>query len=330
MAEIAFASGFGSVRRFNEAFQGLFARAPGELRRLGGEDVAVRENGEFGLLLRYQPPYDWPAMLEFLRQRAIPGLESVADDCYSRAVLLEGAQGSICVRRGEGNALHAGIRVSRLSVVPGILARLRRVFDLAADPLAISRHLAKDPVLAPLVAKRPGLRVPGAWDGFELAIRAVLGQQISVAAAVRLAARLVAAYGEAMATPAGGLTHFFPRPEVLANADLTKLGMPKSRAATLSAVAAAVVANPEVFGAHCGLEEAVQRLRAIRGVGEWTAQYIALRQLREPDAFPASDLGVMRALADARGRRPSADEVLARAESWRPWRAYAAQHLWAA
>jgi AraC family transcriptional regulator of adaptative response / DNA-3-methyladenine glycosylase II len=330
MAEIAFASGFGSVRRFNEAFLALFERAPGELRRLGGEDIAVQTHGELSLLLRYQPPYDWPAMLQFLGQRAIPGLESVADGGYSRAVLLDGVQGSVSIQPGERNALRASIRVSKLSVVPSIIARLRRVFDLAADPLAISAHLAKDPVLAPLVAKRPGLRVPGAWDGFELAIRAVLGQQITVTAAVRLAARLVAAYGEPMKAPAGALTHFFPRPEALANADLTKLGMPKSRAATLSAVAAAVVSDPEVFGANCGLDEAVQRLRAIPGVGEWTAQYVALRQLREPDAFPASDLGLMRALADAHGHRPKADEVLARAESWRPWRAYAAQHLWAA
>jgi AraC family transcriptional regulator, regulatory protein of adaptative response / DNA-3-methyladenine glycosylase II len=330
MAEIAFASGFGSVRRFNEAFLALFERAPGELRRSAGEDIALQSDGELSLLLRYQPPYDWPAMLEFLRQRAIPGLESVADGCYFRAVSLDGVHGSISIQPGEKNALRAGIRISKLSVVPSIIARLRRVFDLAADPLAISAHLAKDPVLAPLVAKRPGLRVPGAWDGFELAIRAVLGQQITVTAAVRLAARLVAAYGEPMKAPVGALTHLFPRAAVLATADLTKLGMPRSRAATLSAVAAAVAADPEVFGANCGLEEAVQRLRAIRGVGEWTAQYIALRQLREPDAFPASDLGVMRALADASGKRPKADEVLARAESWRPWRAYAAQHLWAA
>jgi AraC family transcriptional regulator, regulatory protein of adaptative response / DNA-3-methyladenine glycosylase II len=330
MAEIAFASGFGSVRRFNEAFLDLFKRAPGELRRLGGKDIAVKTDGELSLLLRYQPPYDWPAMLDFLRQRAITGLESVVDGRYSRAILLDGAQGSVSIGLGQGNALRAGIRISKLSAVPGIIARLRRVFDLAADPLAIAVHLAKDPVLAPLVAQRPGLRVPGAWDGFELAIRAVLGQQITVTAAVRLAAKLVAAYGQPLSTPCAGLTHLFPRPEVLANADLSKLGMPRSRAATLSAVSAAVVANPQLFGGQCGLEEAVQRLRAIRGVGEWTAQYIALRQLREPDAFPASDIGVLRALADERGRRPNANEVLARAESWRPWRAYAAQHLWAA
>ena len=332
MTEIAFASGFSSVRRFNETFLDLFGRAPGELRRQGGEDVAAATEGEFSLLLRYQPPYDWPAMLDFLKRRAIAGVEHVTGDVYARAILLDGVQGTISVRpaAAHANALSARIRIAKLSTLPSIIARLRRVFDLAADPLAISAHLATDPVLAPLVEKRPGLRVPGAWDGFELAIRAVLGQQITVAAAARLAARLVATYGQPLSTPERGLTHFFPRPEVLAKADLTTLGMPKSRAATLSAVAAAVRKNPDILGANCELAEAVRRLCAIPGVGEWTAQYIALRQLRESDAFPASDLGLMRALADARGKRPSAGEVLARAERWRPWRAYAAQHLWAA
>jgi AraC family transcriptional regulator of adaptative response / DNA-3-methyladenine glycosylase II len=329
MTEVAFAAGFNSIRRFNEAFLALFGRTPGHLRRLGGPDVAAFD-GEFSLLLRYQSPYDWPAMLEFLRQRAIPGMERVEDGCYSRTIQLNGVQGTVSIRPAEGNALRARIRIPKLSSLPLIIARLRRVFDLAADPLRISAHLATDPVLAPLVAKRPGLRVPGAWDGFELAIRAVLGQQITVAGAVRLAGRLVAAHGEPMTVPDRGLTHVFPRPEVLAVADLTALGMPGSRAATLSAVAAAVIADADLFGATRGLDEAVQRLRSIRGVGEWTAQYIALRQLREPDAFPAADIGLMRALANDQGQRPAADELLARAEKWRPWRAYAAQHLWAA
>jgi AraC family transcriptional regulator, regulatory protein of adaptative response / DNA-3-methyladenine glycosylase II len=332
MTEIAFASGFGSVRRFNEAFLELFKRAPGELRRSSGEDVAAATEGEFSLLLRYQPPYDWPKILEFLGQRAIAGVEHVADGVYARAISLDGVQGTIWVRAAEGgaNALQAKLRILKLSTLPSIIARLRRVFDLAADPLAISRHLAEDPLLAPLVKERPGLRVPGAWDGFELAIRAVLGQQITVTAAARLAARLVATYGTPLNAPEPGLTHVFPEPKVLAKADLTALGMPRSRAATLSAVAAAVLRDPEIFGANCDLDAAIQRFCAIPGVGEWTAQYIALRQLREPDAFPASDLGLMRALADERGKRPSADEVLALAERWRPWRAYAAQHLWAA
>jgi AraC family transcriptional regulator of adaptative response / DNA-3-methyladenine glycosylase II len=329
MTEIAFASGFGSIRRFNETFHQLYQRAPGELRRSSTQEVSAAAQGEFSLLLRYQPPYDWPSMLEFLRMRAIAGMERVADGCYSRTIQVDGAIGTVWVQPGEGRALRARIRIAKLSTLPAIIARLRRVFDLAADPVPISAHLATDPVLAPLVARRPGLRVPGAWDGFELAIRAVLGQQITVSAAVRLAGRLVSTYGEPLATADHGLTHVFPRPEVLAAADLTTLGMPRSRAATLCAVAAAVTANPDFFAGHCALEETTRRLRSIRGVGEWTAEYIALRQLREPDAFPATDIGLMRALADGQGQRPAAAEVLARAEKWRPWRAYAAQHLWA-
>jgi AraC family transcriptional regulator of adaptative response / DNA-3-methyladenine glycosylase II len=171
--------------------------------------------------------------------------------------------------------------------------------------------------------------VPGAWDGFELAIRAVLGQQVSVGAAKRLAGRLVADYGGRLETPRDGLTRLFPRPETLASADLSSLPMPRARQAALAAVAAAVVADPDLFSADRGLAEAVARLRAIKGIGAWTAEYIALRQLRLPDAFPATDVGLMRTLADGAGQRPSAGELLARAETWRPWRAYAAQHLWA-
>ncbi len=327
MTQIAFASGFGSIRRFNETFHDLFGRPPAELRRLSAPEVGAGHS-EFSLLLRYKPPYDWAAMLSFLEQRAIPGVERVAQGVYSRTIALDGVQGRISVQPGGANALRASIRISRLATLPNIIGRLRRQFDLAADPLSIAAHLSSDPVLAPLLKMRPGLRVPGAWDGFELAIRAVLGQQISVAAAIRLASRLVAAYGEPLAEP-GDLTHVFPAPQALANADLATLGMPRSRAATLSAVAAAALANPALFGAHCDLDEAIARLRSIRGVGEWTAQYIALRQLREPDAFPAADVGLMRALVNGKGQRPTPPELLARAEPWRPWRAYAAQHLWA-
>lgn len=328
MTEIAFAAGFGSIRRFNETFQALYGRPPSELRRLTGADVALADQGELSLLLRYQPPYDWQAMLEFLRARAIAGVERIKGDSYTRTFSLDGIQGTVTVRPTPGNALEASIRAGKLTALPQLIARLRRVFDLAADPLAISAHLATDPSLAPLVSKRPGLRVPGAWDGFELAVRAVLGQQITVPAAMRLAGRLVAAYGERLVAADADLTHVFPQPAVLARAKLGSLGMPASRAATLSAVAAAVVADPDLLGAHLDLEEAVKRLRTIRGVGEWTAQYIALRQLREPDAFPAADIGLLRALADGNGRRPGVNEVLAQAEKWRPWRAYAAQHLW--
>ena len=200
MAEIAFASGFGSVRRFNETFLALFGRPPSELRRASGPDCPAGPQGEIVLLLRYHPPYDWAAMLEFLRRRAIAGVESVGADCYARAVELNGVHGTVAVQRGAGNALRATVRFPKLSALPTIIARLRRVFDLAADPVAITAHLAKDPALAPLVKARPGLRVAGAWDGFELAIRAVLGQQITVAAAATLAARLVASHGQRLAT----------------------------------------------------------------------------------------------------------------------------------
>ncbi len=329
MTEIAFASGFGSVRRFNETFQALFGRSPSELRRASGPDCLTGPAGEIVLLLRYHPPYDWAGMIEFLRRRAIAGVEAVTADRYARSVQLNGLHGTVAVQRGEGTALQATVRFPKLSALPVIIARLRRVFDLAADPVAIAAHLAKDPTLAPLVKARPGLRVPGAWDGFELAIRAVLGQQITVAAAARLAGRLVAAHGERVAAPENELTHVFPRPELLASVDLSSLGMPRSRATALSAVAAAAVADPHLFEANCELDDAVTRLRAIRGVGEWTAQYIALRQLREPDAFPAADIGLMRAIAEREGRGHSSSELLDRAHLWRPWRAYAAQHLWA-
>jgi AraC family transcriptional regulator of adaptative response / DNA-3-methyladenine glycosylase II len=330
MTEVAFASGFGSVRRFNETFATLFGRAPSSLRRLGGPDVSAGPRGELTLRLPYQPPYDWPAMLDFLGKRAIPGIERVGGESYARTIDLDGQQGMVSVQPDTGNALRATIRFPRLSSLPAIIARLRRVFDLAADPLPIAAHLAQDPALAPLVRIRPGLRVPGAWDGFELAVRAILGQQITVSGAIRLAGRLVAAHGLPLAEPEEGLTHVFPRPDALASEDLSRLGMPRSRAASLSAAAAAIVADPALLSASRGLDEAIAQFRAIRGVGEWTAHYIALRQLREPDAFPAADIGLMRALADAEGRRPGPGELLARAEKWRPWRAYAAQHLWAA
>ncbi len=331
MAEIALASGFGSVRRFNETFLQLFGRPPSSLRRAGAADAAVGPEGEVVLRLRYRPPYDWGSMLSHLAARAIRGMEWVEDGVYARTIELDGVAGAVRVRQAKGDALEAAIRFPRLSALPTLIARLRRVFDLAADPQAIATHLGQDPVLAPLVAKRPGLRTPGAWDGYELGVRAVLGQQITVSAAVTLASRLVVRHGRLLSPAATGdprLTHAFPRPETLAQLDLADLGMPGARARCLSSLSAAVAADPQLLGARRGLEEAVKRLRALPGIGEWTAQYIALRELREPDAFPAADVALMRAVGDAEGRRPNAAELLARAEAWRPWRAYAAQHLW--
>ena len=328
MTEIALAAGFGSLRRFNETFLALFGRPPTSLRRSASAEISAGARGEITLLLRYRPPYDWPAMLDFLRTRAIAGVECVEGEVYRRTIRLDGLHGTVAVQPAGGNALKAAVRFSKLSALPNIIARLRRVFDLAADPDAIALQLTKDPALAPLVSQRPGLRVPGAWDGFEMAVRAVLGQQITVPAAVGLAGRLVARFGEALQETDPVLTHVFPEPAALAATDLTVLGLPRSRARTVSAIAAAVVADPHIFAAGRSLEEAAARLRALPGIGAWTAQYIAMRQLREPDAFPALDIGLMRAMADAEGIRPSARQLLVHADQWRPWRAYAAQHLW--
>ena len=259
MTEIAFGAGFGSIRRFNETFRRLFLGRRGNCAPMPARNFRRRRPGELVLLLRYQPPYDWEAMVAFLRQRAIAGIENVDELRYARTLQLHGLTGTVAVEPAAGHALRVSVRFRKLSALPAIIARLRRVFDLGADPLAIAAHLAKDPTLEPLVRARPGLRVPGAWDGFELAIRAVLGQQISVAAAARLAGRMVAAHGERLSAPSGPLTHVFPRPEVVAAADLASLGMPRSRAAALSAVAAAAVADPLMFDANCGLDDAVKR-----------------------------------------------------------------------
>jgi AraC family transcriptional regulator of adaptative response / DNA-3-methyladenine glycosylase II len=216
--------------------------------------------------------------------------------------------------------------------VSAIIARVRRVFDLAADPVAIDAHLGQDPLLQPLIATRPGLRVPGAWDGFELAVRAILGQQITGSAASMLAGKLVAEHGERMSDRAAidaGLTHLFPTPRRLAEVDLAPIGLPKTQQMALSALAAAVVADPLIFGPRKSLEEAIALLRSLAGIDEWTAQYIAMREMREPDAFPTTDAGLLHAMSTARGMQLSSAELLAQAERWRPWRAYGALHLWA-
>ena len=252
---------------------------------------------------------------------------------YARTIGIGADHGLLMVKPAPGTHLAVGIRFPRVAALPVIIAKVRRVFDLSADPAAIGEHLARDPALAPLVVKRPGLRVPGAWDGFELAVRAILGQQITVGAAKALAGRLARAWGSALPDRLNGvipgLTHVFPAAADLASADLSSLPMPQTRSAALASLAAAVTADPLLFGPRRSLDEAIATLRSLAGVGEWTAQYIAMRELREPDAFPAADVGLMRALRNADGVRPTAPELLAHAERWRPWRAYAALHLWA-
>src|SRR3984957_470587 len=333
MAEIALAAGFGSVRRFNEVFRDLFHRPPSALRR---EEVAGSAPAAAGitLRLRYRPPYDWDSMLAYLEARSIQGVEIVEGGSYQRTVEVDGSVGSVRVfHLPEQQSLGAAIRFPNVRFLPAIVTRVRRLFDTGADIETIDEHLSRDPRLAKLVAQSPGLRAPGSWDGFELAVRAILGQQVSLAAARRLAGQLVALYGKPLSVGYvihPGLSHVFPTAHTVSAAGSIALGMPAARRTSLKPLADAPFTDPNLFRPFGTIEEAIARFRSICGVGEWTAQYIALRALREMDAFPASDVGLLRGARLIDGVEPSPNSLLNRAESWRPWRAYAAQHLWAA
>ena len=327
MTEVALAAGFGSVRRFNEVFQVLFSRPPATLRRTR---AAQTTGSAITLSLGYRPPYDWALLLRFLAARAIPGVEAVEDGAYVRTIELGSHAGTVAVAHEPSrNRLRATIQFPQLDALPVIVARLGRMFDLAADPDVIGAALSRDTRLAPLVTARPGLRVPGAWDGFELAVRAIVGQQVSVGAATRLAGRIAREHGPLFSGANGdpALSHLFPGPQSLAGVEIS--GMPAARARAIASLASAAAADPELFERGPDLDASVGKLQAQPGIGGWTAHYIAMRAMREPDAFPAADIGLMRAM-DAGAGRPTAAALLARAEQWRPWRAYAALHLWAA
>ena len=321
MGQIALASGFGSVRRFNAAFRKTYNRTPTQIRRLA-HFASIQSEDEYLFRLRFRPPFQWDALLAFLARRAIPGVEAIELGRYCRTISLNGHTGSLAVSLDKtGTALEVRISFPEPRWLFLIIERLRRMFDLGADPREIAACLAADPLLARRIEAMPGLRVPGAWDSFELAVRAVLGQQVSVAGASTLAGRLVQAFGTPMI--ANPLTHLFPGAEVLAEADVARIGLPKKRAETIRALARAVSEGRIVFSSVTDFEDFQSRLRELPGIGNWTAQYIAMRALGDPDALPAGDLGLLRgaSLHDER-------ELVRRAEAWRPWRAYAAMYLW--
>ena len=330
MAEVAMAAGFGSLRRFNDAFRTLYHRPPSELRRSVRAPSDSPAAAPVVLHLSYRPPYDWEAMLTYLRARAIDGVEFVENGIYRRTISREGGHGMVAVAHApDRHALIATIRFPSVRALQSLVTRVRHLFDVGADVDAITGHLVKDETLAPLIALRPGLRTPGCWDGFELAVRAVLGQQITVEAARRLASKLVLLCGDPVRDSSDSrLARTFPSASCLATADLGAIGMPKARRATVKALAQAAVANPRLFHPLGSIDESIAQLRAIPGIGEWTAQYIALRALREPDAFPATDIGILQGAARLDGVLSTAPELIRRAEAWRPWRAYAAQYLW--
>jgi AraC family transcriptional regulator of adaptative response / DNA-3-methyladenine glycosylase II len=337
MVDVAMAAGFASVRRFNDAVRGAWGRPPRELRRRRGEarpaggrpTPTPRGPSQPTLHLAYRPPLAFDALLAFLAARAIPGVEHVADGVYRRTFEAGGVAGRLCVRPAERpDALAVTLALPEPAPLGAVVGRLRRLFDLEADPLAIEAHLAADPALAPAVAAHPGLRVPGAWDGFELAVRAILGQQVSVRGATTLAGRLVERFGAALPDrDAEGPGRLFPTPERLARARVESIGLPSARAGAIRALARAVAAGDLVLDGSADPDATRAALEALPGVGPWTGAYVAMRALREPDAFPHGDLGLRRALAGP-GGLPSAAALRARSEPWRPWRAYAALYLW--
>jgi AraC family transcriptional regulator of adaptative response / DNA-3-methyladenine glycosylase II len=316
------------VRRFNDAFRSTYGRAPRELRRRRRHDAEAASGGAVVLRLAYRPPYDWAHVRDFLATRAVPGVERVDERGYARTSASKEGDVLVCVRPLEAErALELRVRGAAPASLFHLSSTARRTFDLAADPARIASAFAADPLLGPLARRWPGLRIPGAWDPFECAVRAVLGQQVSVAAGRTLAARVVARAGRSIASGIDGLTHVFPSAAELATANLDGLGMTVSRAGALHALARAVVEGTLDFSAPA--ESVMTALAALPGIGPWTAQYIALRALGDPDAFPAADL-VLRRVAGGAGAPLSARALDARAAAWQPWRGYAVIHLWRA
>jgi len=324
MTRIAFAAGFKSVRRFNALFSNRYRLTPSHLRRASTKSTT---KGAIQLSLSYRPPLHWEKLLQFLVARAIPGVEYVTNDSYYRTIVVGDHRGWLCVTPVvERNQLSVELDEESASVLPTILAKLRYLFDLDAQPDLVDSHLALDDRLVASIRLYPGLRIPGAFDSFELAMRTILGQQISVRGATTLSGRIAKRFGEAIETPYPFLTRITPNVQSIASAsrtELTSLGLTSSRAETLIRLSRVIATGEIDLDLGINPLSVASKLIEIRGIGPWTAEYIAMRALRWPDAFPASDLGLLKAT------RSSSVKALERiAERWRPWRAYAAMHLW--
>lgn len=327
MTDVAFASGFESIRRFNDAVKKRFAQSPSDLRK--SARVSRSQNGgknRVVLRLPFRPPLDWPALLSYLKAREISGVEMIDGSRYCRSIRTEKSRGIIMAALSEKDAhLELTLQIEDTGGLMNIVRRVGRIFDLGADPMFITGHLQKDPGLVPIISAFPGLRIPGGWDNFEIAIRTVIGQQISIRAANTITRRLVRRYG----TPIDdsfvhGITSLFPTPHDLAGADLTGTGITAKRAETISTLAKKVAKGEIVLEGIVHTEKVKNSLMEVPGIGGWTAEYIAMRALREPDAFPAADLALKRELQEMARQQKAVD----RPDIWRPWRAYAAMYLW--
>lgn len=328
ITEIAFASGFASLRRFNEAFREHYRMPPSKLRKQVAEyHEAIVATDTSTLQLTYRPPYDWEAILEFLKARMMKEVEHVTESAYARTVRLGAHTGWIRVTHTpEKRALMVEFTHSLTPALPALLGRLRNLFDLSARPDLINAHLMKDTRLEASVTKHPGLRVPGAFDGYETAIRAILGQQITVKAATTLACRFADAFGEKISTPFAELTRLTPLPERIAGAtvdEIAKLGIISARAKSIIALAQAYLREEVQLEAGANPDTAIEQLVKLPGIGQWTAHYISMRALRWPDAFPKEDIVVRNVLGGVTAKE--AEEI---SQHWRPWRSYAVLHLW--
>lgn len=330
VTEIAFASGFSSLRRFNDAFSSRYRMPPSRLRKKAADDAgAVSGSDTSTLILSYRPPYDWQGMLAFLKARELKGVELVTDDFYARTVQLDEHKGWIKVAQAtKKNALMVEFTHILSPVLPVLLRRVRDLFDVNARPDIINRHLRKDEILRPLIAANPGTRVPGAFNGFETGLRAILGQQVTVKGATAIACRLVEAFCEPIVTPFPELSYLAPSAAKIAKAsvdDLAKHGIVRARCKSIIALAQAHVTGELSLdsGNHHNPNATIERLAKLPGIGPWTAHYIAMRALRWPDAFPKEDIAVLNDLGGVTAKK--AEEM---SQAWRPWRSYAVLHLW--
>lgn len=321
MTQIAYTAGFGSIRAFNDTIKDVYGVSPSALRN------GQRRPADLSLVLRTRPPFDARSITGFLAPRAIPGVEQVTGTTYRRTTRFGGSS-AVVTLSADDELVRLRLASDEDGQLAPIVQAARRVFDLDADPRGANEVLGADPVLRRLVRRRPGVRLPGPFDPFEVAVRAMIGQQVSVAAATTIAGRLVARSGTAIRTADGAPTHLFPSPEAVAEADLAGLGMPESRATAVRALADAVARGVIVLDGSAAPDAVCDALAALPGIGPWTVAVIRMRALRDPDAFPSSDLGVRRAAA-ALGLPDAPVALEARAEAWRPWRAYAVMYLWA-
>jgi AraC family transcriptional regulator of adaptative response / DNA-3-methyladenine glycosylase II len=322
MTDIALASGFGCVRRFNAVIRKTYNRTPTQIRRLAHQKT-IQQEDHYLFYLPFRPPYHWKGMLAFLAERATPGVEAVDRRGYRRTISLNGCHGYFEVSPDEGrDAVAVRVQIADPRSLYGIIERIRGMFDLNADWAAIAQSLGTDPALSSRIRAEPGLRVPGCWNGFEFTIRAILGQNMTLKGAIAIVGRIAKSYGQRIDN-ADDLTHLFPTPEILADAKLAGPGLTEERVETIHALARAVCDGAISFDRIVDTDAFVVQLREIPGIDCWTAQYVAMRALGEPDAFPTGDVGLLRAL----GLKTSS-ELEKRAEAWRPWRSYASMYLW--